>query len=216
MSTGFCHTTVWSGLVTTHDWLQLQGFQLKLQQHYSCLNYITVGTHPDIAYAIDCLASFLNCYRLEHWEAAISAHHGFSKPAGYLGMGKLGMGQGLCSATHAWPIPTPQVWQVSCSHHSKRLSKFLSTTRTGYCIAVLSPVQQHPSTAAGDTSPCSSPLITDTPLTHISFLSPQYLEALPHSASTSPVLVLLASLAVPPKRPKTVHRQFAYVTCAVQ
>ena len=30
-----------------------------------------------------------------------SAHHGFSKPAGYLGMGKLGMGQGLCSATHA-------------------------------------------------------------------------------------------------------------------
>jgi len=35
------------------------------------LMYIAIGTHPDIAYAVGRLASFLDCYRLEHWEAAI-------------------------------------------------------------------------------------------------------------------------------------------------
>ena len=35
------------------------------------LNYISVGTRPDIAYAVGRLASFLDCYRPEHWEAAI-------------------------------------------------------------------------------------------------------------------------------------------------
>jgi hypothetical protein len=35
------------------------------------LMYIAIGTRPDIAYAVGRLASVLNCYRLEHWEAAI-------------------------------------------------------------------------------------------------------------------------------------------------
>ena len=39
------------------------------------LMYITIGTRPDIAYAIGCLASFLDCYRPEHWEAAIQVLH---------------------------------------------------------------------------------------------------------------------------------------------
>jgi hypothetical protein len=33
--------------------------------------YITVSTQPDIAYAVSRLASFLDCYGPEHWEAAI-------------------------------------------------------------------------------------------------------------------------------------------------
>jgi hypothetical protein len=36
-----------------------------------CLMYIAVGTRPDIAYAVGRLASFLDCYSPEHWEAAI-------------------------------------------------------------------------------------------------------------------------------------------------
>lgn len=35
------------------------------------LNYIAVATRPDIAYAVGRLASFLDCYRTEHWSAAI-------------------------------------------------------------------------------------------------------------------------------------------------
>lgn len=35
------------------------------------LNYLAIATHPDIAYAIGCLASFLDCYQEEHWNAAI-------------------------------------------------------------------------------------------------------------------------------------------------
>jgi hypothetical protein len=35
------------------------------------LNYLAVGTRPDIAYAVGRLAGFLDCYRVEHWEAAI-------------------------------------------------------------------------------------------------------------------------------------------------
>ena len=35
------------------------------------LMYIAIGTRPDIAYTIGRLASFLDCYRPEHWEAAI-------------------------------------------------------------------------------------------------------------------------------------------------
>jgi transposase InsO family protein len=35
------------------------------------LNYIAVATRPDIAYAVGRLASFLDCYRPEHWSAAI-------------------------------------------------------------------------------------------------------------------------------------------------
>ena len=35
------------------------------------LNYIAVATHPDIAFAVGRLASFLDCFREEHWSAAI-------------------------------------------------------------------------------------------------------------------------------------------------
>jgi hypothetical protein len=35
------------------------------------LMYIAVATHPDITYAVGRLSSFLDCYRPEHWEAAI-------------------------------------------------------------------------------------------------------------------------------------------------
>ena len=34
------------------------------------LNYLAVATRPDIAYAVGRLASFLDCYREEHWNAA--------------------------------------------------------------------------------------------------------------------------------------------------
>jgi len=33
--------------------------------------YFSVATRPDISYAVGRLSSFLDCYRLEHWEAAI-------------------------------------------------------------------------------------------------------------------------------------------------
>jgi len=39
------------------------------------LMYIAIGTQPDITYTVRCLASFLNCYRPEHWEAAIQVLH---------------------------------------------------------------------------------------------------------------------------------------------
>src|ERR1700761_7684452 len=35
------------------------------------LMYLSVATRPDISYAVGCLSSFLDCYRLEHWDAAI-------------------------------------------------------------------------------------------------------------------------------------------------
>src|SRR5882757_3947891 len=35
------------------------------------LNYLTVTTRPDISYAVGHLASFLDCYREEHWNATI-------------------------------------------------------------------------------------------------------------------------------------------------
>ena len=35
------------------------------------LNYLAVGTRPDISFTVGRLASFLDCYRPEHWEAAI-------------------------------------------------------------------------------------------------------------------------------------------------
>ena len=35
------------------------------------LNYVSVGTRPDISFAVGRLASFLDCYRPEHWDAAI-------------------------------------------------------------------------------------------------------------------------------------------------
>ena len=35
------------------------------------LMYISVATCPDISYTVSCLSSFLDCYRLEHWDAAV-------------------------------------------------------------------------------------------------------------------------------------------------
>jgi hypothetical protein len=35
------------------------------------LMYLAVATQPDISYTVGRLSSFLDCYRLEHWEAAI-------------------------------------------------------------------------------------------------------------------------------------------------
>jgi hypothetical protein len=35
------------------------------------LNYLAVGTRPDIAFAVGRLATVLDCYRSEHWDAAI-------------------------------------------------------------------------------------------------------------------------------------------------
>ena len=35
------------------------------------LNYLAVATRPDIAFAVGRLASVLDCYRPEHWDAAI-------------------------------------------------------------------------------------------------------------------------------------------------
>jgi len=35
------------------------------------LGYIAIGTRPDIAFAVSQLAGFLDCYRPEHWDAAI-------------------------------------------------------------------------------------------------------------------------------------------------
>jgi hypothetical protein len=35
------------------------------------LNYITIGMQPDIAFAVGCLSSFMDCYTPEHWSAAV-------------------------------------------------------------------------------------------------------------------------------------------------
>ena len=35
------------------------------------LMYLSVATRPDISYAVGRLSSFLDCYRLEHWDAAV-------------------------------------------------------------------------------------------------------------------------------------------------
>jgi hypothetical protein len=39
------------------------------------LNYIAVATRPDIAFAVGRFAGFLDCYRPEHWSAAIRVLH---------------------------------------------------------------------------------------------------------------------------------------------
>src|SRR5258708_12826660 len=39
------------------------------------LNYLAVVTRPDISFAVGILASFLDCYRDEHWNAAIRVLH---------------------------------------------------------------------------------------------------------------------------------------------
>ena len=39
------------------------------------LMYLAVATCPDISYAVSRLSSFLDCYRHEHWDAAIRVLH---------------------------------------------------------------------------------------------------------------------------------------------
>ena len=39
------------------------------------LNYIAIATRPDISFAVGCLASVLDCYRLEHWSAGLHVLH---------------------------------------------------------------------------------------------------------------------------------------------
>jgi hypothetical protein len=49
------------------DWMQ----RTPYRELVGSLNYLAVATRPDIAYAVGKLASFLDCYRDEHWNAAI-------------------------------------------------------------------------------------------------------------------------------------------------
>jgi hypothetical protein len=49
------------------DWMQ----RTPYRELVSSLNYLAVATRPDIAYAVGRLASFLDCYRDEHWNAAV-------------------------------------------------------------------------------------------------------------------------------------------------
>ncbi|OJT05515.1 Copia protein [Trametes pubescens] len=61
------------------------------------LNYVAVGSRPDISYAVQQLSQFLDCYGHEHWEAAkrvvrylkgtrtLSLHLGGDRPAFLLG-----------------------------------------------------------------------------------------------------------------------------------
>jgi hypothetical protein len=37
--------------------------------------WLAVATRPDITYTVGCLSSFIDCYRPEHWEAAIRVLH---------------------------------------------------------------------------------------------------------------------------------------------
>jgi hypothetical protein len=33
--------------------------------------YIALGTRPDITYTVSCISSYLDCYRVEHWNTAL-------------------------------------------------------------------------------------------------------------------------------------------------
>jgi len=54
-------------LAEIEDWIKKTPYRSLV----GSLMYIAIGTRPDIAYSVGRLASFLDCYRLEHWEAAI-------------------------------------------------------------------------------------------------------------------------------------------------
>ena len=56
---------------TTMEWMQRTPY-CKL---VGSLNYLAVATCPDIAFAVGCLVSFLDCYHTEHWTAAICVLH---------------------------------------------------------------------------------------------------------------------------------------------
>lgn len=49
------------------DWVARTPFR-SLIGH---LMYVAIATRPDISFAVSRLASFLDCYRLEHWNAAV-------------------------------------------------------------------------------------------------------------------------------------------------
>jgi hypothetical protein len=49
------------------DWVKRTPYRTLISK----LMYIAIGTRPDIAYAVGRLASVLDCYRPEHWEARI-------------------------------------------------------------------------------------------------------------------------------------------------
>ena len=49
------------------DWIERTPYRSLV----GSLMYFSVATRPDISYAVGRLSSFLDCFRLEHWEAAI-------------------------------------------------------------------------------------------------------------------------------------------------
>ena len=49
------------------DWIARTPYRSLIES----LNYLTIGTHPDIAFAVNRLASVLDCYHPKHWDAAI-------------------------------------------------------------------------------------------------------------------------------------------------
>ena len=57
--------------VATPPEIQAWSARTPYRELVGSLNYIAVATRPDIAYAVGRLASFLDCYREEHWVAAI-------------------------------------------------------------------------------------------------------------------------------------------------
>jgi len=49
--------------------------QMPYRSLISCLNYLAVATRPDISFAVGRLSTVLDCYRPEHWSAAIRVVH---------------------------------------------------------------------------------------------------------------------------------------------
>ena len=49
------------------SWIQRMPYRSLI----GTLNYLAISTRPDITFAVGCLASVLDCYRPEHWAAAL-------------------------------------------------------------------------------------------------------------------------------------------------
>src|SRR5260370_20148904 len=74
-----CDTPMIAGLQLTRDekgkpvpppiieWME----HTPYRELVGSLNYLAIATRPDISFAVGILASFLDCYRDEHWNAAI-------------------------------------------------------------------------------------------------------------------------------------------------
>jgi hypothetical protein len=60
-------------LLSSHiaAWIEHTPFQELIRS----LMYITIGTRPNIAFAISKLSMFLDCYHPDHWEAGIRVLH---------------------------------------------------------------------------------------------------------------------------------------------